>query len=193
MGSGWTLGQAEPPADPLMMQARQLFEPIPHEPPNLEGNPDSPEKETLGHALFFDPRLSGSWAISCNSCHNMGMAGVDLQPTSIGHGWQRGGRNSPTVLNAVFNLAQFWDGRAEDLAIQALGPPPYFHSGSVWELEDAVAIMGTAQLGTALTDDEVRSITAFLHTLTGMQPVVTHPVLPPITEFTPLPTPGHRP
>src|SRR5690606_25534884 len=43
-------------------------------------------------------------------------------PTSIGHGWQKGPRNSPTVFNAVFNAAQFWDGRAADLAEQAKGP-----------------------------------------------------------------------
>ena len=42
--------------------------------------------------------------------------------TSIGHGWAQGPRNSPTVLNAVFNLAQFWDGRAKDLQEQAKGP-----------------------------------------------------------------------
>ena len=42
--------------------------------------------------------------------------------TSIGHGWQKGPRNAPTVLNSVFNLAQFWDGRAEDLEEQAKGP-----------------------------------------------------------------------
>jgi cytochrome c peroxidase len=47
---------------------------------------------------------------------------VDLQETSVGHGWQKGPRNAPTVLNAVFNLAQFWDGRAKDLAEQAKGP-----------------------------------------------------------------------
>ena len=60
--------------------------------------------------------------LSCNSCHNVGTGGVDSLETSIGHGWQRGGRNAPTVLNAVFNVAQFWDGRAEDLKEQAEGP-----------------------------------------------------------------------
>ena len=45
-----------------------------------------------------------------------------MLPTSIGHKWQKGGRNAPTVLNAVFNIAQFWDGRAADLKAQAGGP-----------------------------------------------------------------------
>jgi cytochrome c peroxidase len=88
----------------------------------LEGNPATPEKVELGKMLYFEPRLSSSWLISCNTCHNVGMGGVDLQETSIGHGWQKGPRNAPTVLNAVFNIAQFWDGRAEDLAEQAQGP-----------------------------------------------------------------------
>ena len=56
------------------------------------------------------------------SCHIVGMGGVDVQETSIGHRWQRGPRNAPTVLNAVFNTAQFWDGRAKDLEEQAGGP-----------------------------------------------------------------------
>lgn len=50
------------------------------------------------------------------------MGGVDALETSIGHGWQAGPRNSPTMLNAVLNVAQFWDGRDEDLAEQAKGP-----------------------------------------------------------------------
>jgi cytochrome c peroxidase len=323
--------------DPLLTTARSLFEPIPDGPAILDDNPYTPEKDLLGRTLFFDPRLSASWALSCNSCHNMGLAGVDLQPTSIGHGWQRGGRNSPTVLNSAFNIAQFWDGRAEDLAVQAMGPiqdalemnstpelvietlnsmpdyvemfesafpeqddpvsfenvaiaievfestlltpdapfdlflkgdadaldpneraglelfvqrgcvachggvnlggtgyfpfgvverpdafvrpeddlgryavtnveadkyafkspslrnieltPPYFHSGSIWSLEDAVRLMGTAQLGADLSDDEVAKITAFLATLTGEQPVVDYPVMPMISDTTPLPVP----
>jgi cytochrome c peroxidase len=76
----------------------------------------------LGKKLFFDPRLSRSGFISCNSCHNLSMGGTDNLPTSIGHGWQKGPINAPTVLNASFNLAQFWDGRASDLKAQAGGP-----------------------------------------------------------------------
>jgi cytochrome c peroxidase len=325
--------------DELLKQARAAFKPVPSKPPELKGNPANPEKVELGKMLFFDPRLSSSWLISCNTCHNIGLGGVDLLETSIGHGWQKGPRNSPTVLNAVFNVAQFWDGRARDLREQAKGPvqaavemnstpdrvvrtlksipeyverfrkgfpgeadpvtfenmakaievfeatlltpdsrfdrylngdtralkpeeleglkvfmekgcrschggvnlggtgyfafgvvekpgadvlppddkgrfevtktasdeyvfkspslrnialtPPYFHSGKVWSLRQAVAIMGSAQLGATLTDKEVDAIVAFLHTLTGRQPAVTYPVLPPHTESTPLPEP-HR-
>ena len=76
----------------------------------------------LGKKLFFDPRLSRSGFISCNSCHNLSMGGSDNLKTSIGHNWQRGPINSPTVLNSSMNVAQFWDGRAKDLKEQAAGP-----------------------------------------------------------------------
>ncbi|KPK79152.1 MAG: cytochrome C peroxidase [Gemmatimonas sp. SM23_52] len=321
--------------DPLMQRAQAMFKPIPATPPALEDTPMTPETIELGKLLYFDPRLSRSWLISCNTCHNLGLGGVDLLQTSIGHGWQRGPRNAPTVLNAVFNIAQFWDGRAEDLEEQAKGPvqaavemnstidravatlksipeyvewfgkafpaeadpvtfdnmakaieafeatlltpgarfdqylegnsgalsarekqglrtfmdkgcvachnglnvggagyfpfgvvekpgadilpredkgrfavtqtasdeyvfkapslrnvgltPPYFHSGGVWDLEQAVGIMGAAQLGQRLSDVETEAIAAFLRTLTGEQPRVAYPVLPPQTGATPLP------
>lgn len=322
-------------ADPILEEARTLFEPVPQTPPTLTNNPASPARVELGKMLYFEPRLSSSHLISCNTCHNVGLGGVDLLETSVGHGWQAGPRNSPTVFNAVFNVAQFWDGRAEDLAEQAKGPvqaavemnntpervvatlesmpryvdlfaqafpgeqdpvtfdnmaraievfeatlitpndpfdrylagdpqaltadqreglalfmdhgcaschhgvnlggtdyfpfgvfekpgadilpagdvgrfevtntsgdeyvfkspslrnialtPPYFHSGKVWDLEDSVEIMGSSQLGIELNADEVRLITEFMRTLTGDQPQVVHPTLPPNTAATPRP------
>ena len=80
------------------------------------------EQVELGKKLFFDPRLSKSGFISCNSCHNLSMGGTDNLKSSIGHKWQQGPINSPTVLNSSYNLAQFWDGRAADLKEQAGGP-----------------------------------------------------------------------
>lgn len=76
----------------------------------------------LGKMLYFDPRLSKSGFISCNSCHNLSMGGTDNLKTSIGDHWQQGPINAPTVLNSSLNLAQFWDGRAADLKAQAGGP-----------------------------------------------------------------------
>ena len=84
--------------------------------------PKNPDMVELGKMLFFDPRLSKSGFISCNSCHNLSMGGTDNIPTSVGHAWQQGPINAPTVLNAGMNLAQFWDGRAKDLKAQAGGP-----------------------------------------------------------------------
>ena len=48
-----------------------------------------PAKVELGKKLFFDPRLSKSGAISCNSCHNLGMGGSDNIKGSIGHNGSR--------------------------------------------------------------------------------------------------------
>lgn len=76
----------------------------------------------LGKQLYFDPRLSKSGYISCNSCHNLSMGGTDNLKTSIGHGWQPGKLNAPTVLNSSLAIAQFWDGRADNLEQQAGGP-----------------------------------------------------------------------
>lgn len=91
-------------------------------------DPIAPAKEInlaqveLGKKLYFDPRLSKSGFISCNSCHNLSMGGTDNLKTSIGHNWQQGPINAPTVLNSSMNVAQFWDGRAADLKEQAGGP-----------------------------------------------------------------------
>jgi hypothetical protein len=109
-------------ADDLMQSAQQVFKPIPSVVPAVKGNAITREKIELGKMLFFDPRLSVSQIISCNSCHNLSTGGVDAGPTSIGHAWQKGPRRAPTVFDAVFNIAQFWDGRAEDLKAQAKGP-----------------------------------------------------------------------
>ncbi|HEY6074158.1 MAG TPA: cytochrome-c peroxidase [Anaerolineales bacterium] len=321
-------------AQELMRRAQTVFKPIPKAPPAMERNPITPEKVELGKMLYFDPRLSASALISCNTCHNVGMGGHDFQETSTGHGWQKGPRNAPTVLNSVFNLAQFWDGRAPDLKEQAKGPvqasvemnntpegamktiesmpgyvemfkrafpgekdplsfenmakaievfeatlltpdsrfdkylkgdanaltaaemdglklfmdkgcggchggmnmggtgyfpfgvverpkeeitagdvgrfkvtgskadeyvfkapslrnivltPPYFHSGKVWGLKDAVTIMASAQLGISLTKVETEKIMAFLGSTTGDQPKVMYPVLPASTDTTPKP------
>jgi cytochrome c peroxidase len=94
-------------------------EPIQPIPPIKVSNPALVE---LGKKLYFDPRLSKSGFISCNSCHNLSMGGSDNLKTSIGHNWQKGPINSPTVLNSSLNVAQFWDGRAKDLKAQAAGP-----------------------------------------------------------------------
>lgn len=328
---------AAPAGDELHELANEFFEPIPSMVPDVQGNPVTREKSELGKMLWFDTRLSASGVLSCNSCHNLAMGGDDNMETSIGHGWQRGPRNSPTVFNAVFNIAQFWDGRAEDLRSQATGPiqaavemaatpelvlavlnsmpeyterfalafpgedepvtfdnvaraleafeatlitpasrfdqylegnlnvldeqekeglqlfidtgcvachaginlggqdyfpfgvverpgseilppndkgrfavtqtasdeyvfravplrnvaltAPYFHSGKVWDLEQAVAIMGVSQLGADLSDEQVAAISAFLSTLTGEQPQVDLPILPVSTAETPRPAP----
>ncbi|CAD7029246.1 MULTISPECIES: cytochrome-c peroxidase [Pseudorhizobium] len=325
---------AEPVPEDLRETALELFKPLPSTIPSVKDNKITPEKIELGKALFFDPRVSASGVFSCNSCHNLATGGDDNLETSIGHGWQKGPRNSPTALNAVFNIAQFWDGRADDLKAQAKGPvqagvemantpdnviamlksmpdyvtwfkaafpdeedpvtfdnfakaieafeatlitpapfdaflngdtdamtteakqglalfidkgctachaginvggegyypfglverpgadvlpendkgrfmvtetaddsyvfraaplrniavtAPYFHSGKVWDLKQAVAIMGESQLGENLADEEIDLIVAFLNSLTGRVPEITYPILPAETAETPRP------
>jgi len=105
----------------LLEEAKSTFNPLPASADNPD-NPVTAEKVKLGQTLYFDKRLSKEEHISCNSCHNLSTYGVDNEPTSPGDGGVRGGRNSPTVLNAAFHFAQFWDGRAKDVEEQAGGP-----------------------------------------------------------------------
>lgn len=84
----------------------------------------TPEKVTLGKRLFFEPRLSKSGIISCNTCHNLGLGGADGVPAAVGHKWTTNPHhlNSPTVYNSVFFASQFWNGRSPNLEAQAQGP-----------------------------------------------------------------------
>lgn len=291
-----------------------------------------PARVALGEKLWFDPRLSRSGFISCNSCHNLSMGGSDNLKTSIGDKWKQGGINSPTVLNSSLNFVQFWDGRAKNLQEQAHGPIanpiemafthelavdtlrsipeyvsefrkvfrsdaltmneitlaiaafeetlvtpnapfdkwlkgdkraidaqalrgyqlfktagcvachngpnlggssfqkmglvepyktknpsegragvtgndvdrfsfkvptlrnvaltyPYFHDGEAATLTEAVDVMGRLQLGRRFTTEENADIVAFLHTLTGDQPRISLPILPPSNDRTPKPRP----
>jgi cytochrome c peroxidase len=100
----------------LASYARPASTPFP------EDNAFTPEREALGRALFFDPRLSGSGWISCATCHNPGLSWGDGLPRAIGHGMQTLGRRTPTILNLAWGQAFFWDGRADTLEAQALGP-----------------------------------------------------------------------
>ncbi|MBI4665757.1 MAG: cytochrome-c peroxidase [Nitrospinae bacterium] len=317
----------------LMKAAQENFAPLPDKPVFKSDNPSLPAKLTLGKMLFFDTRLSKSNVFSCNSCHNLSTGGVDNNSFSTGHNWQAGGRNSPTVLNAALQVAQFWDGRAADVEAQAQGPIlnpiemaatqelviarlktipeyvalfkqaypnqkesltyknladaigafertlltpsrfdeflkgneralnanekaglklfmdkgcvnchngvtvggnsfqkfgvmntpgflkdkgrfdltkkeddlnvfkvptlrnvaltyPYFNDGSVWDLKEAVKVMAWTQLGDKLSDEEIGKILSFLNALTGKQPEVVMPILPPSTPATPKPSRG---
>lgn len=118
-------------ANPLIEQATQAgLKAIPSDKTalmKLIDNPKSPitdEKVELGKTLYFDPRLSKSGLISCNTCHNLGLGGTDGVSAAIGHKWTANPHhlNSPTVYNAVFMDRQFWDGRDPDLETQAKGP-----------------------------------------------------------------------
>lgn len=82
-------------------------------------NPQSPEKIALGEKLFFDGRLSVDGTVACSTCHDPAHAFIDARPVSIGVKGRAGQRNAPTILNALYNKTQFWDGRAKTLEDQA--------------------------------------------------------------------------
>lgn len=90
--------------------------------PLPESVPVNEARAALGEKLYHDVRLSGDNTLSCASCHGLDLGGTDRKVVSTGINGQQGPINAPTVFNAVFNLAQFWDGRAADLAAQAAGP-----------------------------------------------------------------------
>jgi cytochrome c peroxidase len=118
-------------SDALIEKAKKAgLKPIPQDKTELFKLTDNPKnpvtdaKVELGKKLFFDPRLSKSGLISCNTCHNLATGGVDGVDVATGHMWRHNPHhlNSPTVYNAVFASKQFWDGRSPDLEDQAQGP-----------------------------------------------------------------------
>jgi cytochrome c peroxidase len=86
------------------------------------GNPMTPEKVALGRRLYFETAISADKSLSCATCHDPAKGFADGRKVAEGIGGKKGTRNSPTVLNAVFNEFQFWDGRAASLEDQAKGP-----------------------------------------------------------------------
>ncbi len=103
-------------ATALAAYAMEPLPPAPHAPG------DTPAKIELGKQLFFDPRISLTGTVSCNSCHNVMEAGEDDRPVAVGVDGKKGGRSAPTVWNAAYLSVQFWDGRAATLEEQAKGP-----------------------------------------------------------------------
>jgi cytochrome c peroxidase len=87
-----------------------------------QDNPQTPEKVTLGKKLFFEARLSADGTVACATCHNPDRAFTDGKAASVGFKGRVGQRNAPTILNALYHKAQFWDGRAGTLEAQAILP-----------------------------------------------------------------------
>ena len=104
-------------ADALKAQYRR-----PAATPFPKDNPYTPEKAALGKKLYFDTRLSASSAQSCASCHSPSYGWGDGLAVGVGHGMQKLGRHSPTVINAAWGDIFMWDGRLATLEEQALGP-----------------------------------------------------------------------
>jgi cytochrome c peroxidase len=146
----------------------------------LKGNAKAlKDKEIEGLSLFMDK--------GCVACHggiNVGGSGyfpfgVTEAPSAELRPPGDTGRFKVTHMagdNYVF--------RSPPLRNVAL-TPPYFHSGKVWHLTEAVAVMGSAQLGIKLSEQETATLSAFLKTLTGRQPKMEYPILPPNADSTP--------
>ena len=104
----------------LWIQSTRLFKPLPVI--KIDSSAQNLAMLKLGKMLYYEKGLSKNGNISCNSCHDLKKFGVDNEPTSAGTDGIRGGRNSPTSLNAFLHFVQFWDGRAKDVEAQAQGP-----------------------------------------------------------------------
>lgn len=140
-------------------------------------SPLTPEAVALGKTLFFEPRLSGDGTVSCASCHDPARAFTDGRPTSVGIKGRVGQRNAPTLLNALYNKTQFWDGRVNTLEQQAALPITNpFEMGSDSVADAAVRIAGDkdyqeqfkAAFGRGVNEqDLVRAIAAYERTLTS--------------------------
>ncbi|MCX6050431.1 MAG: cytochrome-c peroxidase [Chloroflexi bacterium] len=98
-----------------------VFAPLPAV-ANLPDQPLTDAMVNLGRMLFYEPRLSATQDMSCNTCHLLAQYGTDQLPVSIGHVGRPVTRNSPTVYNAAFQIAQFWDGRSPTVEEQAKVP-----------------------------------------------------------------------
>ena len=96
--------------------ARQVIQPLPR------SHKEDAARAALGEKLFNDTRLSKDGSLSCASCHGLDKGGTDQEAVATGVGGAKGPINSPTVFNALYNVKQFWDGRAADLKEQAAGP-----------------------------------------------------------------------
>jgi cytochrome c peroxidase len=106
-------------------------------------NPQTPEKIALGQKLFFDGRLSADGTVACSTCHDPRRAFTDGETTSIGIRGRVGQRNAPTVLNALYNATQFWDGRAATLEQQAALPIVNDHEMGQPTIDAAVAAIAS--------------------------------------------------
>ena len=147
----------------------------------LKGDDDAlTQQEKDGYELF---KLTG-----CIGCHN--------GPAVGGTAFQKmGSFNRYETNNAAVGRQAVTGDRVDRMRFKV--PVlrnieltyPYFHDGAYWTLEEAVDVMARLQLGREMPEDEIDAVVAFLKTLTGEQPEIVLPILPPSTNETPRPLP----
>jgi cytochrome c peroxidase len=138
-------------------------------------NPMTSAKIDLGRRLFFDQRLSADGTVSCATCHDPKLAFTDGKRIAEGISGRTGVRNSPTLLNAMFNAGQFWDGRAGSLEDQARLPLVNRNEMGNHSLDEVTSRVASIPeyardfervFGSALTIDNIaKAIGAFERTL----------------------------
>jgi cytochrome c peroxidase len=141
-------GPSNPEADPLAQPKllQQVGVPVEMTRAAIPAdNPQTPEKISLGQKLFFERRLSVDGTVSCSTCHDPQLAFTDRKPTSVGVKGRVGQRNAPTILNALYNKTQFWDGRVNTLEEQAALPIVNAHEMGQSNLDAAVAQIASVE------------------------------------------------
>ena len=113
--------------------------------PVPKDNPQTPEKISLGNALYHDARFSADGKVSCSTCHAEEKAFTDQLPVSKGFtdskGTRMGTRSAPTVINAAYYTSQFWDGRVPSLEEQSKFPPINPVEGGLHSWDDLITII----------------------------------------------------
>jgi cytochrome c peroxidase len=140
-------------------------------------------QELRGYQLF-----KGSGCVACHNGQNIG--GNSFQKMGLVEPYKTGnpseGRAAVTGKDADrFNF------KVPTLRNVAL-TYPYFHDGEAATLSQAVDTMGRLQLARKFTPEENADIVAFLKTLTGDQPKIVLPMLPPSSDKTPKPKPSSK-
>lgn len=147
----------------LMNRAKAVLGPLPQSMPSPD-NPITPAKVKLGHALFFEPRISVDKTVSCAKCHPMSIYAADGLKKAVGNNCKANPRNSPTIFNAAAQISAHWIGNrtsVEDQAKQALIGPPSFGMPSYESVEKVLRGMkGYAAMFKEAFPDDKEPVTA---------------------------------
>ncbi len=106
------------PDERALIDSLSPLPPLPPSPTNRFA--DNEQARDLGHKLFFDTRLSANGRVSCSTCHVPEMYFTDGLSVGKGIGLTR--RHTPTLMGPQWAPFLLWDGRADSVWSQAVGP-----------------------------------------------------------------------